>query len=75
MHLARLVSGEVRSTRAGDVLRKAIDDYALAAIGLSGAVRSGSLLDETLTEASFERVFLDPNHALWSRESHPESTR
>lgn len=73
MHLARLVSGEVRSARAGDVLRKAIDDYALAAVGLSGAVRAGSLLDDALADASFERVFLDPSHALWSRESQPES--
>ena len=75
MHLTRLVSGELRSARAGDVLRNAIEDYALAAVALSGTARAESLLDDTLANAGFERVFLDANHALWSRRDPPDASR
>jgi hypothetical protein len=67
VHLARLVSGEPRSPRAGDVLRKAIHDYALVAVGLSGSARTGTPLDDVLADTGFERVFLDASHALWAR--------
>ena len=70
MQLARIVSGEVTSARAAEAIRRAIDDYDLAAVGLAGTALVDDALAAALREAGFERVWLDGDHALWARPAH-----
>lgn len=67
MRLAAIVSGQARSLRADDVLRKAIADYELVAVGLAGSARSGTPIDDALVGAGLERVFDDAHYTLWTR--------
>ncbi len=77
MRLAGIVSGKTRPGRAGDVLRKAIADYELVAVGLSGSARFAGPLDDVLAKAGFTRVFEDAHYALWAwpRSRHAPHSR